>query len=212
MNYLAWKLNKAFTTQSVSAFSIFLIIVWGSLWLPSTLHAGLEKENKYGAGLKFTGLTYHPDGGENEGYPRQLDDGAYFVLQVGLEGSADYYIRSWLLIRTAHALYRDCADVWAGYHHLGVRLNLPVGESFAARVGIGPSVLWRQNWLGKVEGYRRDSFFGEAKGGSFQNAFIWHGGDIELEWKFNKDLGLVYSVIPGWPEVLQNSLGLRASW
>ena len=159
---------------------------------------------------KAFGLTFHPDGGENEGYPRQLDDGAYWVLQVGAQVDVDRKILPWLSVRTTHALYRDCADVWAGFHNIGLRLDWAATDRLNLRVGAGPTFLWRQNWLGRVEGYRRDSFFGEADSSSdFQDAFLWYGGDIEASYRVNERWGVVVSMIPGWPEVITTAIGVR---
>lgn len=169
----------------------------------------LNDPSRFGLGLKYTGLTYHPDGGENEGYPRKLDDAAFWVLLVGGAVEADWRAHKFLYLRASTTVYRDCSDVWAGYYHLGFRANYDIGERVGVRIGIGPTYLWRQNWFGRVEGYRRDSFFGEPTGGDYQSAFIWYGGDAEIEWKADDRFSFVYSVIPGWPEVIQSSVGMR---
>jgi hypothetical protein len=171
--------------------------------------APLNAPERFGVGVKYTGITYHPDGGEHEGYPRKLDDAAYWVLLLGAQMDADWRPYRYLYVRGATSLYRDCADLWAGYFHLGFRANYDIGERVAVRVGIGPTYLWRQNWLHRVEGYTRDSFFGDSTRGDFQHAFIWYGGDAEIEWKANDHFALAYSVIPGWPEVIQSSVGFR---
>jgi hypothetical protein len=166
--------------------------------------------DRFGAGLKYTGLSYHPGGGENEEhYLRSLDSKDYWVVLVGLQGDVDYRVHRFLLLRASTSLYKDCADLWAGYYHFGFRANWDVTDRFAARVGIGPTYLWRQNWAGKVKGYTKDSFFGPATGGNFQGKFIWYGGDVEAEWKAWDRVSLAYSVIPGYPEVIQNSIGVR---
>ncbi len=169
----------------------------------------LNKE-KFALGLKYTGLTYHPGGGENEEpYPRSLDSKDYWVVQVGLQMDEDYLLHKYLYLRSSVSLYRDCADVWAGIFHFGFRANYDFPFRVSARVGIGPTLLWRQNWYHRVKGYTRDSFFGPAKEETFQSAFIWYGGDVELEWKVWEKLSLVYSVIPGYPEVILSNIGAR---
>lgn len=169
----------------------------------------LAKE-RFAAGLKFTGITYHPDGGENEEpYKRSFDDEDFWVLQVGGQLDGDYLLHRFFYLRATTSLYRDCADVWAGFFHFGFRANYDTPFGLSMRVGIGPSYIWRENWLGVVKGYRRDSFFGPATDGTFQTAFLWHGGDIELEYRAWDKASIVYSVIPGYPEVIHNSIGAR---
>jgi hypothetical protein len=188
---------------------LFLAASWFSA---SPSHAGPEDQNRFGANLQFMGLTFHPDGGENEGYPRQLDDGAFWVLQIGLQGDVDWYAHRFALLRFSTSLVRDCADVWSGFFHLGPRANVPVGDRFVFRIGIGPTFIWREQWYGVVPGYKRDSFYGDDTTGTFQHRFIWHGGNVDLEWKIRRDISFIYSVVPGWPEVITSSFGARYSF
>ena len=78
---------------------------------------------RFALGANYYALTFHPGGGGAE-YPRQFDDKAYWVLQVGAEVYGDYYLTPWFLLRAAGSLYKDCADVWAGFGHFGFRLEL----------------------------------------------------------------------------------------
>jgi hypothetical protein len=200
------------TALPIFRFSLLFMLCLGLAPGPTPAAGYLDPE-RFALGLKYTGLTYHPGGGENEEpYKRSLDDDDVWVVQVGLEGNADYLLHKFLYMRFATSLYKDCADVWAGYYHLGFRANWMPAERLALRVGIGPTYLWRQNWLGRVKGYTRDSFFGPATTGDYQGAFIWYGGDIEVEWKAWRKTSLVYSVVPGYPEAIQSSAGLRMTF
>lgn len=173
----------------------------------------LFSSEKLALGFKYTGITYHPGGGENEEpYKRSLDDGDYWVLLLGFQADADYVVNRFLFIRTATSLYRDCADVWSGYFNLGFRVNWWVTSKLGLRIGVGPTLLWRENWNGVVKGYTKDSFYGAATDDTFQSKFIWHGGDVEVEWKAWEEISLIYGFIPGYPEVIQNSIGLRKSF
>lgn len=187
-----------------------LALIIAAAALSARSQPGLLDPGRYAGAVKFTGLSYHPGGGENiEPYKRALDDKDFWVLLVGLETDADYKLHRFLYVRASTSLYKDCADVWAGYFHLGFRANWDVTDRFSLRIGIGPTQLWRENWYGKVAGYEKDSFFGDASPGTFQGRFIWYGGDVEAEWKAWDRFSLVYSVIPGYPEVVQSSIGLR---
>ncbi len=77
---------------------------------------------------------------------------------------------------------------------------------------MGPTFIWRENWLHVVKDYTRDSFFGPAREETFQDAFLWHGGDLEVEYQAWDKVSLVYSMIPGWPEVFHSSFGARYSF
>jgi hypothetical protein len=63
--------------------------------------------------------------------------------------------------------------VWAGFGHFGFRFEWEPTPPVALRIGIGPSFLWRESWLGVVERYRADGFFGRpAPEDRFQSAWI----------------------------------------
>lgn len=167
---------------------------------------------RFALGANYYALTYHPGGGGAE-YPRQFDDKAYWVLQVGAEVYGDYYLAPWFLLRAAGSLYKDCADVWAGFGHFGFRFEWEPAPPVALRIGIGPSFLWRESWLGVVKRYRADGFFGRPDPDDrFQSAWIPYGGNVEAEWKIRPGLGLLYSVVPGFPFVITSSLGLRKTF
>jgi hypothetical protein len=191
------------------------------LWLPFTAPAyeGWLDPSRVGAELKLTGLSYHPGGGENEEhYKRSLDSKDYWVVLVGFQADADYTVwslpalRTQIAVRATTSFYKDCADLWAGFYHFGPRLGFSPVNRLWLRIGAGPTYLWRQNWLGHVKGYTKDSFFGPATPGDFQGKFIWYGGDVIAEWQAWDRVSLLYSVIPGYPEVIQNSLGLRVTF
>lgn len=195
------------------ALLLFALLLAAAAPATASSQPGMLDPERFAGAVKFTGISYHPGGGENEEpYKRALDDKDFWVVLVGLETDADYILHRFLYLRASTSLYRDCADVWAGYFHLGFRANWDVTEKLSLRIGVGPTYLWRQNWYGKVAGYTNDSFFGGASPGTFQGKFIWYGGDAEAEWKAWDRVSLVYSVIPGYPEVVQSSVGLRLTF
>ena len=164
--------------------------------------------------------TDHPGGGDHtDAYPRKLDDGAYWVLLLGGELDLDWYAYHFsntpmaVLVRGSASLNKDCSDVWAGFLHLGPHFNLALGERFAFRIGIGPTLVWRQNWNGRVANYTGDTFYGKTlTNDAFQSRLIWYGGNMELEWKVKRNVSLIFSNIPGWPHIITSSIGARYSF
>lgn len=193
---------------------LLALILTAAVLVPSMAHCeGMLDPSRFALGLNYTGISYHPGGGENEEpYKRSLDDKDYWVWLLGVQANADYKLHKYFYLRASTSAYKDCADLWAGYYHLGFRANWDVTGKFSMRIGIGPTYLWRQNWFGVVKGYTKDSFFGPAKGGDFQGKLIFYGGDAEFEWKAWDKVSLVYAVIPGYPEVIQNSVGARLTF
>lgn len=187
------------------------------LFLFASTNCRSETPSRFAIGANYYALTYHPGGGGAK-YPRELDKKAYWVVQVGAESNIDYYVLPWLLVRGAGSLFRDCADVWAGYAHLGFRLNWNPTSRASFRIGIGPTLLWRESWLGKVVSfkgnpYTGDPFYGNPKStDKYQSRWIIYGGNMEAEWKINRSLGLIYSLVPGFPFVITSSVGLRKTF
>lgn len=172
-------------------------------------------ENPWAANLKYFGLTYHPGGGsagENE-YPLQIDEEGYWVVQIGAEADLDYYLNEYFLLRSTVAVFKDCANVWSGHYHLGFRGNYSLDSGLSLRFGIGPTLIWRENWWDEPlvnDWYNGDGFYGkERQNGKFQTAFLWYGGNLELDYKVGDKTSLVYSLIPGYPQVFTSSFGLR---
>ena len=57
---------------------------------------------RFAVNLKYTGLSYHPGGGENiEHYPRSLDSKDYWVVLVGAQSDVDYIANKFLYVRAS---------------------------------------------------------------------------------------------------------------
>jgi hypothetical protein len=183
-----------------------------ALCLCGVAFAAESNTQGFAANYKYMGVTYHPGGGNGD-YIMALDSTGYIVIQLGVEGDLDYYLNRYFLVRSSVSLYKDCAFVWSGFFHVGPRVNLPIGEKFQARIGIGPTLIWRENWYRHVDWYTGDGFYGkEFESGPIQTAFLWYGGNIEFQYDFNKNWAFVYSVVPGYPQVFTSSFGLRQSF
>jgi len=160
--------------------------------------------------VKYVGLTYHPFGVAPFEFETSLDKGGFFSLLKGLEWELDYALNRKILLRVSTSIYKDCADLWAGYYHFGFRANFRASPNLIYRVGIGPTVIWRENWWEKVAQYGGNIFYGGEKvTGKYETAFLWYGGNMELDWKTSEQFSLVYAMIPGFPSAVTNSVGVR---
>lgn len=187
------------------------IIVTLSFIIISFAHS----QEDWAVNLKYFGLTYHPGGGSagETAYPLALDDEGYWVLQLGAETDLDYKVNEYFYLRSTVALFKDCANLWSGHYHLGFRANYTTDMGVSFRFGIGPTFIWRENWFEAEavnDWYNGDGFYGkERHSRKFQTAFLWYGGNFEMDYKINEQYTVVYSVIPGFPQVVTSSLGLR---
>ena len=77
-------------------------------------------------------------------------------------------------------------------------------------MGIGPTLIWRENWWEKTSGYEGNAFYGkEPQDGAFETNLLWYGGYLEFEWVQTKNLRFVYSIVPGYPIIIVNNIGIR---
>jgi hypothetical protein len=201
---------RRYTMNSLNKIKIFVLILGLQL-----SYSQQFKTPEFAVNAKYFGLTYHPGGGADGGevpYPRSIDDRGYWVLQVGAEVDFDYYINKFVQIRFANALFKDCIDVWSGHISLAPRVSYTTDFGLSARFGIGPTLIWRESWWksNEVEWYNGDGFYGkEETDDAIQTAFLWYGGNIEVDYQITEKWGIAYSLIPGYPQVFSNSIGVR---
>lgn len=163
----------------------------------------------FATNLKYFGLSFHTIPSHWD-YKLALDKNGYAVLQIGAEVDLDFYLNDYFLLRASTLVYKDCFDLWAGAYHIGFRANLPVGEQWEFRFGIGPTVIWRQNWWTNVDRFAGDFFYGkDEKSGEFQTAFLWYGGNAEMEYYLADRTSFVLTMVPAIPQVFAFSAGLR---
>ncbi|MFC1582595.1 hypothetical protein ACFL4W_03545 [Planctomycetota bacterium] len=136
--------------------------------------------------------------------------GEDIFLRFGFEYDHDYYLKNWLVLRGSGAVYRDSANYLSGFFHLGLRLEAAKFDDVYVRIGIGPTFIWRENWWLKKTGYQGNTFFGtEPTSGKYETAFLWYGGDIEVEWVIDEKSSFVCGIIPGYPVLVNINVGYR---
>ena len=155
------------------------------------------------------GLTFHPGGGtQPDLYPRKLDDGGWWVVQLG--GALAYDLEPWRSFgfRAKAAWYRDCADRPQIFLHLGVRGWILRRNTWGINGGLGPTLVMRRDWQG-LPGYTTSTFFGTDTWNGYQHKFIWYGGEFDLWRKVGDHTELGASLIPGFPWAITTLVGLR---
>ncbi|WP_373511532.1 hypothetical protein [Persicitalea sp.] len=182
--------------------TVFLFIV--------ALFAIGDTEAQDNIGLRFVFGTLHPYGEQNAFLmPNKLDENAVIVPNWGFIASYQRYFhkKRWA-IKFAQGAYSDCAQLFAGHTHLGLRLNvLAHSPRHSLEVGFGPTLVYRQSW------YRFDGYVQETRllktSGNWQWNFVWYGGEIEYDYKITKNIDLTLNVIPGYPQFYTFGIGAR---
>jgi hypothetical protein len=163
-----------------------------------------------GIGLKFFGLTIHPKGDKNAFLmPRKFDARGVFVLNIGGMASYEHFVhQDRVSIKTIQALYSDCAAKLGGFSHIGLRARIFKTEKHSLYTGMGPTLIFRRNWSSLSE-YMNPGRFKGNEANKFQHLFLWYGGEFEYAYVLNKHIDLCATFVPGYPDLLSLSFGIK---
>lgn len=162
-------------------------------------------------GLKYFGMSIHPEGEESNAFlmPHKLDHKGYLVLNLGGEVSYEHFlIENFLSLKLVQALYADCAAQLGGFSHIGIRLKIFDFENHSLYGGIGPTLVFRKNWL-QLEGYVNLHRFKGSLENKWQYLFLWYGGELEYKYKFRPNLDFGVSLVPGYPDLISLAFGIH---
>jgi hypothetical protein len=96
----------------------------------------------------------------------------------------------------------------SGFLHVGFRWNALQMGRHTINAGVGPTLMFREDWH-RFEEYSDKDFFGKAVYNGWQYRFFPVGGEVEYLFKINDKWEFQYSVIPGYPAVITSKIGLR---
>jgi hypothetical protein len=162
--------------------------------------------------VQFLGLTFHPGGGAVnmvKKYPLRMDKKATFVINLGFTVAYDYDISDKWFIRTMVGYFKDCAFMNAGFIHMGFRWKpIRIGRH-SINGGLGPFLSVRKDWH-PFDGYNdKSDFYGKRVWNGMQYRLFPFGGEIEYQYKINRKWDFQYSVVPGFPAVINSRFGFR---
>jgi len=162
-------------------------------------------------GIKYFGLSIHPKGEKENAslMPNKLDNDGYLVLNIGGELMYEHFIFEDIIsIKVIQALYADCAARLGGFSHIGLRGKMIKKGKHSLYGGIGPTFVYRRNWLEMPDYINQNRFKGEL-GDRFQYLFLWYGGELEYKYKLNLNWDFAVSFVPGYPDLISLAFGLN---
>ncbi len=183
---------------------ISIISLWGILFYSH----GLAQDN---IGIKFFGLSIHPKGEKSNAFlmPNKLDKNAYFVMNFGLEIMYEkFFIKDAFSFKIVKSLYSDCAARLGGFVHVGIRRKIIKKDKHSLYGGIGPTIIFRRNWL-EIPGYNNPGKFNGDINDKWQHLFLWYGGEFEYKYFLSDRLDFAVSFIPGYPDLMSFAIGLN---
>lgn len=167
-------------------------------------------------GAEATLLTSHvrsQRGAPVRHYARRLDEHGTHVLTPGLELYYDRALTApWLQarhVRLAAGRLSDSALHELGYVAVMGRWLLREGPRLDVSLQLGPGLLYRESWR-DLPGYEGHALLNETD--DFLPGYEWAVlplGDLDLAWRLTPGLQAVWSIFPGLPYVVMQSVGVR---
>lgn len=165
---------------------------------------------QHNLGIRLFGLSFHPYGSDNAHLmPLKYDTEAYFVQNIGAILSYEHHLyRDVLFAKGAMALYSDCGALMGGFVHLGLRGRIFSIGRHRLLGGIGPTLIFRQNWF-KLPGYIDQKLFKGGKDDAFQHLFLWYAGDFDYRYTISDRVDIGVTFVPGYPDLMSLSVGFN---
>ncbi len=158
--------------------------------------------------IQWLGWTLHPYGGSMpQNNPWKLDPKATVLINPGVAFSYDWQLNKNVFWRAAGGYYGDCALLHAGYLHFGFRWEALRFGRHSFNGGFGPTLFFRQDWH-RFKEYSGDPIYNNRVWCGWQYRFI-PVGEVEYLFKINKRWQFQYSVVPGYPVVINSKMGVR---
>ena len=161
-------------------------------------------------GMKFFGLSIHPKGELDNAFlmPHKLDKSGYLVMNLGAELMYEkFLLKDVLSVKLVQALYADCAGRLGGFSHIGIRGKILKKGKHSLYGGIGPTWIYRRNWL-ELSGYVNPNRFKGDLQDKYQYLFLWYGGEFEYKYQISKKMNIAISFVPGYPDLMSLALGM----
>jgi hypothetical protein len=157
--------------------------------------------------VKFVGISVHlKENPHPHLYKRKFDRKGFVVLNAGVILSVEKFVYNDLVsIKFAQAIFSDCANQFAGFSHLGFRLNKELDNHHFA-IGNGPTMFYRKDWSG-LTGYIDEGLF--KRNENYQYRFFWYAGEVNYGYKLSDQTQLSFTLLPGPPEFATIAAGLR---
>lgn len=180
----------------------------GVLWV-FLLTFAINSNAQSSIGIKYFGLSIHPKGEKDNAFlmPNKFDDNGVFVMNFGAVISYETFLNEHLSLKTAQALYADCAARLGGFTHLGFRAVFVHCGKHTLSGGIGPTLVYRRNWL-ELPGYKNQNRFKGSESAKWQYLFIPYGGEFEYKYSIDELTVLAVSFVPGYPDLMSLSFGI----
>ena len=145
-------------------------------------------------------------------YPRRLDDKGWVIFMPGIEIGYQYDVKNNFLGIDAYKImignYSDSRAQHSGYLQFGPRWIFKISKNLDVNLGIGPLFFFRKSWT-EFENYPGNAVLKEKFGYEY---IFFVFGDIDIRYKINQNLMIVWGIIPAIPYSIANTIGIVYKW
>lgn len=156
-------------------------------------------------GITFGGIGYHPQKSENSKfYKWKVDKKGHFVGFAGMTFNVSYRFNDYVGVKLIQSVVgHDCAGKFAGVTHVGVELYDDIiglrDNRHDFSMSFGPMLYYRNNWS-REPGYVNDpDFIRMSSNQKWERKFIWHGGQIQYDYRVTDQESFQVNFMPGHP-------------
>lgn len=189
-------------------YRLFLFLTFFFTLAGKTVHAQGSASS-----LKFFGLSLHPEGDPNAHLmPINPDGHGYLVLNLGgMLSHETAVLDSAFSIKAIQTLYADCAGQAGRFSHIGIRFLVFKKNRHMLSGGIGPTFIFRRSWH-RLPEYQPSGFFNGDPGEAWQYKMLWYGGEFEYNYAIGGQTAISFTFVPGYPNLISLSAGLRYTY
>lgn len=187
-----------------------------SLFILFALLFSARANAQFTIGIKFGGLAFHQQKVNPNYYRLSLDKKGHWVAYLGCSITAGYQFNPFLGVKIIQTIMPyDCAGKFSGITHIGIDLqDRIVGIDNAKHnfsTSVGPLFYYRKNWKDVPTYYTEEGFVKQNKVGDWERKFIWYGGQIQYDFRYNQNSELSTNFLPGFPYIYTFMTGIQVS-
>ena len=165
-------------------------------------------------GIKISGIAYHPQYTNNaEVYKWKIDKKGHFVGFASITITASYNFNQYIGIKAFQSFIGyDCGGKFSGISHIGLNVTddfIGIKNNFHhLSASMGPFWYYRKGW-NKIDAYNRDpDFINQSKRNKdWEYLFVWHGGQIQYDYFYQKNQAFSANILPGYPYIYTAAFG-----
>ncbi len=182
-----------------------------TLFMIFLLHIG--SQSQMFVGISVSGIAFHPQKSENAGiYKWRLDKKGKLVGFASISVVATYHINKFIGIKAVQSIIlHDCAGQFAGLSHIGIDFHDDIigweNPNHQWSFSFGPLFYYRKGWHNNKKYRQTPNFLKLSKNRQWESKFVWYGGQIQYDYRFEHGGTFNLNFLPGFPYLYTFGIG-----